>query len=173
MFRNNNPDALAFPGPFLDRWILLKWIPPTFFGSKKHWEQFRYQRGGDGKSIDLLGEFPSRGRYGLVMPIMAPNGDYMPLTSDVLLFIDQMQSEFNSRNLNVYSDAKRYARLQEQMQLEQDEREAEVAVEAEEFGEYVRMHEDEINQERAYSLPSQSLLYKPDGTRFQLTEGDN
>ncbi len=117
-FRNDNPEALAYPGPYLDRWILQKWIEPSFFGSKRHWNEHRYQRRGDGNRIDLLGEFPSRGRYGMVMPLTDPQGGFIPLSSDVLLFIDQMWSQFQARTLNVYSDAKLYARLQEQMELE-------------------------------------------------------
>ncbi len=166
VFRNGNPEALAYPENFLDRWILEKWIPPEFFGSRKQWEQHRYAKRGDGKQVDLLGDFPSRGRYGMVWPITDPEGRYIPLTSQVLNFIEQMQSAFNARTLNVYSDAKLYAKLQEDM-LEEDARMAEaVEAEAEEFGEYVRAHEDEINQERAYSMPTESVLFKPDGSHF-------
>lgn len=162
MFRNGNAEALAYPGPFLNRWILQKWLPPEFFGSPKQWEERRWKKTGDGGKVDLLGEFPRKGRYGMVMPLTTAQGDYIPLGNEVLTFIDWMQAEFQSRTLNVYSDAKLYARLQEQMAEQEAEMEAQAQKASEEHGDYVRAHEHEINTNKEFSLPT---LWTPDGER--------
>ena len=153
-FRNGDPQALKYPGPFLERWILEKWLPAEFFGTKRQWEQHRYMKAGDGRHIDLLGEFPRQGSYGMVMPIVDPDGGFIPLSSDVLLFIDRMQSEFNSRTLNVYSDAKLYARLQEQMAEEEARLEVNVEAKVKSFEDYVVTREGQINTDRSYLMPS-------------------
>ena len=152
-FRNGNPEALKYPGPFLNRFILEKWLPPEFFGSQKQWELHRYHKSGDGKKIDLLGDYPRQGSYGMVMPLTTSTGEYIPLSSDVLLFIDSMQHEFNSRTLNVYSDAKLFARLQQQMANEQAELEYQQQKAAQTHEDYVRPREGELNKERLIWTP--------------------
>jgi hypothetical protein len=160
MFRGGNPEALKYPGPFLDRWILEKWLPPEFFGSERHWEECRYQKRLGQQGRDLLGEYPRKGAYGMVMPLTTQTGEFIPLDNQVLEFIDWMQAEFKARTLNVYSDAKRYAKLQEQMAREEMEMETQAQEQSQEREEYVRSHEFELNQERKYSLPT---LWTPDG----------
>lgn len=159
-YRNGNNSALKYPGPFLNRWILEKWLPPEFFGSVKQWETRRYSRSADGKSVDLLGEFPRRGAYGMVMPLTTGAGEFIPLGGEVLTFIDWMAADFKSRTLNVYSDAKLYARLQEQMAEEEARLLTDADREAEEHGDYVRSHEFEINTNPAFSMPT---IWTPNG----------
>lgn len=164
-FRHGNAEALKYPGPFLNRWILEKWMPPSFFGSKKQWEERRWSRSAEGKSVDLLGEFPSKGMYGMKMPLIKPDGGFIPLGSAVLEFIDLMHQSDYSEGWNVYSDAKLYARLQEQMAEEEARLQAEADEEAEEHGDYVRAHEGEINASEnsvQFFRPSASL-WTPDG----------
>lgn len=164
-FRNGNPEALKYPGPFLNRWIWEKWMPPTFFGSKKQWEERRWSRSADGKSIDLLGDFPSKGMYGMKMPLITPQGGFIPLGSSVLEFIDMVHQGDLSQGWNVYSDAKLYAKLQEQMADEEARMQAEADKEAEEHGDYVRAHEGEINASQnsvQFFRPAQSL-WTPNG----------
>lgn len=160
MFRNGDDRALKYPGPFLDRWILEKWLPPDFFGSEKHWEQFRYNKSGDGKNIDLLGPFPRQGQYGMVMPLITKDGDFIPLGSEVLVFIDRLRADFESRTLNVYSDAKLYARLQESMAVEEAEMQQEQARIEQDYADYVTKNEFDLNQDKAYSMPT---IWTPDG----------
>lgn len=160
VYRNGQADSLKYPGPFLNRWILEKWLPPDFFGSRKHWELNRYSKSVDGTKMDLLGPYPRQGQYGMVMPLTTALGDFIPLSSEVLLFIDAMQSEFNSRTLNVYSDAKLYARLQEQMADQEAEVRVQQEKEAQDWEDYVRPREFELNQEPKFSLPS---LWTPGG----------
>lgn len=161
-FRNENPEALKYPGPFLNRWILEKWLPPEFFGSVKHWEQCRYKVRLGQRRIDLLGEYPRRGAYGMVMPLTDSQGGFIQLGSEVLTFIDWMQADFKSRTLNVYSDAKLYARLQEQMAVEEAEMERQREKESQEHEDYMRTREFDLNQERVYSRPT---LWTPDGEK--------
>jgi hypothetical protein len=144
-FRNGNPSALRYPGPFLNRWIWEKWMPPSFFGSKKQWEEHRWARTTDGKWLDSLGEFPRQGMYGMKMPLVTKDGGFIPLGSSVLEFIDMIHQHDLSQGYNVYSDAKLYARLQEQMAEEEARMLAEAEKEAEDHGDYVRAHEGEIN----------------------------
>ena len=99
------------------------------------------------------------------MPLTNPDGSFIPLGSAVLEFIDMVHQQDYSQGWNVYSDAKLYARLQEQM-AEEEARMQEVADrEAEEHGDYVRAHEGEINASETavqFFRPAQSL-WTPDG----------
>ena len=164
-YRNGNAAALKYPGPFLNRWILEKWLEPEFFGTPRRWNERRYGKTTDGQNVDLLGEFPRRGMYGMIMPLTSSDGSFIPLGSDVLLFIDWMAAEFKSRTMNVYSDAKLYARLQEQMAEREANLQAEADKESEEHGDYVRAHEGEINASEnsaQFFRPGRSL-WTPEG----------
>lgn len=156
-------DALKYPGPLLNRWILEKWLSPKFYGSQKHWEQHRWTTTGTGVKVDLLGEYPHRGAYGMVIPLTDPMGGYLPLGGEVLNFIRICQQDFDrSRLVNAYSDAKRYAQIQKQMALEEEREQQEQDKIADDSYEYFKAHEHELNQERSYSMPS---LWTPDGER--------
>lgn len=164
-FRQGNSSALKYPGPFLNRWIWEKWMPPSFFGSEKQWEDRRWTRSADAKWVDLLGAFPSKGMYGMKMPLTTPDGGFLPLGSSVLEFIDMVHQQDYSQGWNVYSSAKLYARLQEQMADEEARMQAEADAKSEEHGDYVRAHEGEINaSENAVQFfrPARSL-WTPDG----------
>jgi len=164
-FRNGNDQALKYPGPFLNRWIWEKWMPPTFFGTEKQWEERRWTRSADGKWVDLLGAFPSRGLYGMKMPLTTPDGEFIPLGSSVLEFIDMVHQGDYSQGWNVYSSAKLYARLQEKMADEESQLMASIDDEVEEFTDYVRTREDEINNNPVqFFRPGQSL-WTPEGER--------
>lgn len=140
-------------------------MPPAFFGSDRMWEERRYMRTGEGKTIDLLGPFPSRGMYGMKMPLTTKEGAFLPLDNGTLEFINMVHQNDFSVGQNVYSDAKLYARLQEQMAEEEARMMAEADKEAEEHGDYVHAHEEEINaSENAaqFFRPAQSL-WTPNG----------
>jgi hypothetical protein len=161
-FRNGNPNALKYPGPGLERWILEKWTPPSFFGSPKQWEQHRYFYA-NGQRIDALGDFPSRGMYTLSQILCAAGlhgtkpGDFIPLSSDVLNYIEMLQQEFNSRTLNVYSSAKDYRRLQDEMAREEELSNQETEREADALGDYISTHQEEINRNPVFSFPNKSI----------------
>lgn len=164
-FRQGNASALKYPGPFLNRWIWEKWMQPSFFGSEKQWEERRWTKTGEGKWLDLLGAFPVKGMYGMKMPLVTSDGGFIPLGSSVLEFIDMIHQHDYSEGWNVYSDAKTYARLQEQMAEEEARMEAEANKEAEAHGDYVRAHEAEINASESatqFFRPARSL-WTPDG----------
>ena len=161
-FRNGDPQALKYPGPFLNRFILEKWLPVSFFDTPESWEVSRYVATADGKKIDLLGEFPARGQYGMVMPLTTSDGGFIPCTSAVLSFIDGMRQEFETRTLNVYSNANLYAQLQQQMETEQARLDEEASAEADELGDYYQTRDEYINRNPVYSLPGKSL-WTPDG----------
>lgn len=165
IYRNGDASALKYPGPFLNRWILEKWLPPEFFGAPRDWNERRYTRSAEGKTVDLLGEYPRKGMYGMVMPLTDSQGGFIPLGSEVLTFIDAMMTEFSSRTWNVYSDTKLYARLQEQMAEEEFRLLAEAEVEAEAHGDYVRAHEGDINasENRVQFFRPAASLWTPNG----------
>lgn len=168
VFRNENPEALAYPGPFLERWILEKWLPPEFFGTKQEWSRHRYIKSGDGKKIDCLGEFPRQGRYGMVMPLIAAGlhgtkaGDYLPCSNDVLQFIEMNVDQILNNTAKAYTSAEGYRNLQEQMANEEAKRWEEAELEADIFADEVNKRADHINRNPAFSFPSKSL-WTPDG----------
>lgn len=158
-FRNGDPEALKYPGPFLNRWILEKWLPAEFFGSNKQWEANRYAYV-NGKRVDLLGDYPREGEYGMVMPLVSPDGGFLPLGDAVLQFISMVQKDIETRTHSAYSDAKHFARLQTQMAAEEAREDEERDKKAQAYADYFRPREFELNKERAYSLPT---IWTPDG----------
>ena len=164
-FRNNDPEALKYPS-FLERWILEQWVPAEFFGSKKQWELHRYTKTADGGSLDLLGDYPSRGSYVFVMAFENSKGEYLPLTDDALVAVDMLRQHFENRVQNTFTTAEMYARVQQQAEAERVRQELETEREVEEFTDHVRIHEDEINKDVIYSrnLNKGSLsLWTPNG----------
>lgn len=47
----------------IPRYFVEYYKPPEYFGLESLWEEHRYIEDDDGKKVDLLGEFPSEGRY--------------------------------------------------------------------------------------------------------------
>ena len=168
VFRNGNPDALAYPGPFLERWILEKWLKPEFFGSPEEWEKHRYFRSADFKQIDCLGPFPRQGRYGMVMPLIAAGiqgtteGDYIPCGEAVLTMVEMMLPSIQFNTPNAYQSAENYRQLQEQMADEEAKRWEEAELQADIFGDEIKRKADFINRNPAFSLPPKTL-WTPEG----------
>lgn len=169
-FRNGNPKAVKYPRPFPvgpDRWIIEAWRPPEFFGTERDWNAVRYADTDYGR-IDRIGPFPRKGMYVFVLPVCKPDGTYLPCDKGVLDFIELKVAEFQHQTWNVYQNPQSYAELQEKMA---EEEEAEMAVadaQADEFAEYVYMHEDEINRNPAFKFPTNykkpvTSIWTPDG----------
>lgn len=168
-FRNGDPNALAYPGPFLSRWIIEKWQPAKFFGKWSEWEESRYFVTDDGKRIDALGPFPSKGMYVMVMPLIAAGlhgtkpGDYIPCSNDVLIMIDAMRQEFEQRTWNCYSSPQLLAKLQQQMAEEEAKLNEDVDNEVAEWDDYILTHQDDINKDRVQFYRPGRSLWTPNG----------
>lgn len=169
VFRNENPNALAYPGMFLNRWILEKWLPPEFFGTPEEWEKSRYFMSADGKKIDSLGPYPRQGRYGYVHAFYAAGidgtklGDYIELGEAVLTFVEIMLPSIQFTQTPERS-AENYFALQEQMANEEarlwEEAEQYADILADELKGHRGDHED---RNAVHSLPSANKLWTPDG----------
>lgn len=58
-------------------WYLVEWLPPEKLGdTPQGWEAKRYLNVGN-KRIDMIGEFPSNGRYQPVMKLADENGEFL------------------------------------------------------------------------------------------------
>lgn len=164
-FRNGDPQALKYPS-FLERWILEQWVVPEFFGSRKQWEINRYIKTADGMSLDLLGDYPSRGSYIFVMAFENSNNEYVPLTDDALVAVDMLRHHFEKRVEGQFSSAKAYAQVQQEAEMERVRQESETEKRVEEFTDHLRIHEDEINKDVIYSKnvnEGRLTLWTPDG----------
>lgn len=99
-FENDDPHARKYPGPYdlslghACFW-LERWAAPEFF-DKRIWGELRYGKSeaGTGKTIDILGPFPSRGAYIGVGPLAKDDAqgdiyEMLPLTTGLLEIIKQ------------------------------------------------------------------------------------
>lgn len=159
-FRNGDPQAIKYPGPWglgMDRWVLECWRPAEFFGSPQAWEAHRYFNDKNtGMKVDSFGPYPTRGMYTMVIPFVTapPNeGRYLPCGEDALAFINFNRQLFESRPLNAYTSLEAYARLQEDMEREQEEGWRKAAEESQSIKDYVHAHETELNRNPVHSFP--------------------
>lgn len=58
-------------------WYLAEWVPGSRFGSPEQWNDHRYQADATGVMLDLLGPYPSRGRYEGLMRLVTTEGDLL------------------------------------------------------------------------------------------------
>ena len=70
----------------LECWVLERWMPPGFFGTKEAWEIGRtFQDDVHGVTVDLKGDFPTRGAYVMLRPIVDKStGGFLPLDRQVI-----------------------------------------------------------------------------------------
>lgn len=74
-------------GP-MNCFVLERWQPAGFFGSRENWEKTsRVFDDVHGQWVNLKGPFPERGRYVMICPIWTNEGKYMPLDESVLTAI--------------------------------------------------------------------------------------
>lgn len=65
-----------------DRWVVEKFHGPEHYGTPRMW-RLQFTQNVNGREIDLLGPFPSRGSYEQLCTMQTPEGEYMELTSTV------------------------------------------------------------------------------------------
>jgi hypothetical protein len=156
--RAGNASAIKYPGPHsravgIDRWILEVWRAPEFFGSPEDWERLRYMTDEAGARVDLLGEYPSRGMYVMVMPVCTKAGDYLEAGAELLKWVEFNHVGQMLRPVNSHSTLSAYAALQRQMLDERAAADAAADEESEDWADHINTRGFQINQERAYSLP--------------------
>lgn len=106
-----------YPNPYntkkpMECFVIETWLPPTFFEPREQWNE------------ELLGAFPSRGRYVLKTPLMTGDGKPLPLTEETLNCVKAKQLADIQWN---QMDAKDRLEDLERRQREQEEREEEIA----------------------------------------------
>lgn len=69
----------------MERWILERWQPAGFFGSRKDWEDTNsFYDDIKQTYVNLKGAFPERGAYVMICPIVGNEGQYVPLDETAL-----------------------------------------------------------------------------------------
>lgn len=118
MPRDGEAKAVKYPdmaGPFGPGcWLLEGWRAPEFFGTPEDWEDARWGWE-DGKKVDFLRDYPSRGEYWMIRPIVVlDHGElcYVPLGEDAYKFLEHIkksQDEFRFTPANVLLYGKKMA----------------------------------------------------------------
>lgn len=74
----------------LNRWVIEEWVPPEFLFDHN---QNRYGKDELGETVDILGPFPSRGKYRALMILETKEGKAIPLDSRLLDFLRKCKYE--------------------------------------------------------------------------------
>lgn len=62
-------------GKPMECWVLERWLPAGFFGSREEWEKTAgFYDDVHQEWVDIKGPFPERGRYALITPLMGRDG---------------------------------------------------------------------------------------------------
>ena len=168
-FRNGNPDALKYPNPaLLNRWLIEQWVSASFYGTRQQWEDSRYFTDDTGKKTDMLGEYPYRGDYILVQPLLAPDGGYTPLDENVITFINMMRKDFESRTQNAFSGVQLKLQMEQMMARDQAILDAEAQKEIDDRKQWFKTNESKLNNEREFSKNLGKILWTPDNTAISV-----
>lgn len=170
MFENGDPHARKYPNPnngtlgWACFW-LERYATPEFF-DPKIWAEFRYgfSELGDGKLIDILGPFPSRGGYVGCGPLIKDNEydepwEMLPLTTQVLDVIKQeLDPGATTSKVNGRLETGRRVRRAKSSDLCQKK--------LEEVRQYYRTNAEKINAEhtRDYAHPA----FRPSSSHAQM-----
>lgn len=74
----------------LNRWVIEEWVPPEFLTDH---ETHRYGRDEHNRLVDILGPFPSRGKYRTLMILEDKQGEPIPMNDNLLTLLRQMKYE--------------------------------------------------------------------------------
>lgn len=130
----------------LDRFIIEQWLAPTMF-NRSEWNASRYEG-----FIDVLGEYPEKGIYGLLHVVVSEDGGYAPLDGKVLAHLKMLKSDRD--NDTGAQDAEKLRDFQLKKQALRNQRQNKYNEEADsDFDEYFRRADYHENS-RAYSFSS-------------------
>lgn len=108
----------------MERWILERWQPAGFFGSRQRWEEANsFYDDVRQCYVNLKGEFPSRGAYVTICPIVGHGGEYVSLDEAALTGIKLKirQDEEFAELQSIERDAMVLAQHQRQKNAEEAE----------------------------------------------------
>ena len=164
-FRAGDPHAPKYPwvpGLGLDRWVMEVKLPLGFFGPRDKWEEVRYSVV-DGKTIDMLGPYPDQeAHWGMLFPLVDVMGGYLPCDERVLKWARWHRRNVESRPVGKYASLANYRRMMEDEAAEEAERKRQIEENGEILYDYSRIHEAELNANRAYSIPGTSIYTPPE-----------
>jgi len=156
-FRNGDPKAVKYPWkPFgIDRWLYEVKIDPSVFNMAE-WEANRYRIIED-RTIDVLGPTPPE--WGLKTVLMeAVTCDYMPCDQRFLDWLAMNHQLACSAPTGKFGALAAYRQMMDDSAKEDAEREAEIDRRVDSIIDYAKTHEFEINNRRAYSVPSDKRI---------------
>lgn len=69
---------------FTPRWIVERWMPPEFFGTKELWEKFTTEFSETHGSMLELGPYPAEGKFLFVWKCENADGSYLEITPTIV-----------------------------------------------------------------------------------------
>ena len=129
-------------GP-MNCFVLERWQPAGFFGSRENWEKGFYDERSQ-KWTNTRGPFPTRGAYTMLAPIWTEDGKFEPLTEDTLIAIrEKLAKDEEFASLPV--EARKYM-VEEDHKREEERRFADADMRQEYIREYHLKNWDKINR---------------------------
>lgn len=102
--------------------ILEQYVGPEFFGDPDEWEKNRWVWSDEGKRVEVMAPYPSRGEWVFVQQLATPDGDPMPLTEQVADYISMLVHVHHTTPHNGYTQQKLIAERIEKIQRLREER---------------------------------------------------
>jgi hypothetical protein len=138
-------------------WILEQWVEPAFFGKPDEWEKRRWGWI-DGKRVELMAPYPSRGEYIFIQQLATPAGESFLLSEQMLDYISWLVQNAHTRPHNAYTQQTLIGeRLQAIRDWREEKRKESEERLAEAFDEHATRADDANRRAtRAWSLPSVS-----------------
>ena len=137
-------------GP-MECWVLERWQPPTFFGSREEWDENRYFYDDVSQSwVDLKGPFPARGKYTMNLPL-TKDGTFLPLDENLMLLIKKQI--YRDWEFAESTEEERNEAVAKQHEMLQKDKSNEVEKEQDDIREYHLKNWDKIGRSmnKAYS----------------------
>lgn len=151
-FRGRNKYVYA-EGGAMQCFILERWQPAGFFGSREVWEnRSRFYDDVSQEWTNLKGPFPERGAYTMICPIVGSSGQYVPLDETAMMAIKiKITDDEDFAELQIIE---RNRLIVEQQSAVNAEVEARADKRQDDLREYFLTNKDKINRSAAtgYSI---------------------
>lgn len=83
--------------------ILEQFVEPAFFGDPDDWEKNRW-KWVDGRLVETMAPYPSRGEWVFVQQLATPDGEPMPLNEQVADYVSWLVRTHHQRPLNGFTN---------------------------------------------------------------------
>jgi hypothetical protein len=160
-FPNADPDEPKYVNPDdpeqgWDCWILEQFVGPEFFGDPDTWERGRWGWSEEGRRVELMAPYPSRGEYVFIMPLSSPSGEPLPLNDEVADFVASLVRSLHNRPHNAYTNQEQIAKRMADVREWREQKRAASEARLGEIRERHRSKAEQTNTEstRAWSMPS-------------------